>query len=387
MTTLSDTRAQIPDDDAEHARQHSLDQLSLVDTRSEERFDQIARMARRVFGVPIAAVTLLDHDRLWLKAAVGTDAQEAPRADTFCHRTVEQVQGGRQNPMVVSEDASLDPLFANLPMVVDGSVLFYAGYPLFGPGGHAVGAFCIFDAVPRTFDADQRVAFVEMAAWAQREIMRGDDMQRAAQVQRQLLPGTAPVVDGYEVDAVCEPAFQVGGDFYDMYPVPGGMMLTVADVMGKGTAAAIITASVRAVLRGISRTVASTGFGDLDLGRSMSLASTLLHDDLEPRIVSDVADKLWYPLWDAHIKLDHSVRTVPQALQVAAADLTASLGMLEARHIAGDVELSNLLIGGVRREWRNGIRGRFDELIEQTRGRWSRSGEIAHRAEDRKSVV
>ena len=96
-------------------------------------------------------------------------------------------------------------------------------------------------------------------------------------------------------------------------------------------------------------------YSDLDL--------ILLHDDLDPRIVSDVADKLWYPLWDAHIKLDHSVRTVPQALQVAAADMTASLGMLEARHIAGDVELSNLLIGGVRRQWRNGIRGRFDELI------------------------
>ncbi|WP_201265083.1 [protein-PII] uridylyltransferase [Rhodococcus sp. P1Y] len=114
-------------------------------------------------------------------------------------------------------------------------------------------------------------------------------------------------------------------------------------------------------------------YSDLDL--------ILLHDDMSHDIVADVADKLWYPLWDAHIKLDHSVRTVPQALQVAATDMTAALGMLEARHIAGDVELSNLLIGGVRREWRTGIRTRFDELITQTRSRWSRSGEIAHRAE------
>ncbi|MBY6411141.1 [protein-PII] uridylyltransferase [Rhodococcus sp. BP-252] len=114
-------------------------------------------------------------------------------------------------------------------------------------------------------------------------------------------------------------------------------------------------------------------YSDLDL--------VLLHDDMDPELVSEVADKLWYPLWDAHIKLDHSVRTVPQALQVASTDLTAALGMLEARHIAGDVELSNLLIGGVRREWRTGIRSRFDELITQTQSRWSRSGEIAHRAE------
>ena len=114
-------------------------------------------------------------------------------------------------------------------------------------------------------------------------------------------------------------------------------------------------------------------YSDLDL--------ILLHDDMDSEIVASVADALWYPLWDAHIKLDHSVRTVPQALHVASTDLTAALGMLEARHIAGDVELSNLLIGGVRREWRTSIRSRFDDLIAQTRSRWARSGEIAHRAE------
>ncbi|MGU3433543.1 [protein-PII] uridylyltransferase [Actinomycetes bacterium M1A6_2h] len=114
-------------------------------------------------------------------------------------------------------------------------------------------------------------------------------------------------------------------------------------------------------------------FSDLDL--------VLLHDDIDPALVSQVADQLWYPLWDAHIKLDHSVRTVAQALQVASQDLTAALGLLDARHIAGDVELSNLLIGGVRRQWRTGIRDRFDGLVDQTRTRWSRSGEIAHRAE------
>lgn len=114
-------------------------------------------------------------------------------------------------------------------------------------------------------------------------------------------------------------------------------------------------------------------FSDLDL--------VLLHDDVDPARVAEVADQLWYPLWDAHIKLDHSVRTVPQALRVASDDLIAALGMLEARHIIGDQELSNLLIGGVRREWRTGIRSRFDELIAQAQARWERNGEIAHRAE------
>ncbi|WP_332838633.1 [protein-PII] uridylyltransferase [Nocardia bovistercoris] len=127
--------------------------------------------------------------------------------------------------------------------------------------------------------------------------------------------------------------------------------------------------------------VAVGGLGRREMLPYSDLDLVLLHDNVDPTRVAEVADQLWYPLWDAHIKLDHSVRTVPQALRVAGEDLIAALGMLEARHIAGDVELSNLLIGGVRREWRTGIRTRFDELIAQAHTRWQRSGEIAHRAE------
>ncbi|TQM31407.1 [protein-PII] uridylyltransferase [Nocardia bhagyanarayanae] len=127
--------------------------------------------------------------------------------------------------------------------------------------------------------------------------------------------------------------------------------------------------------------VAVGGLGRREMLPYSDLDLVLLHDDVDPARVAEVADQLWYPLWDAHIKLDHSVRTVPQALRVANDDLIAALGMLEARHIVGDVELSNLLIGGVRREWRTGIRNRFDDLIAQAHARWQRSGEIAHRAE------
>ncbi|MCV7193924.1 [protein-PII] uridylyltransferase [Mycolicibacterium brumae] len=114
-------------------------------------------------------------------------------------------------------------------------------------------------------------------------------------------------------------------------------------------------------------------YSDLDL--------MLLYEESDQEVVSGIAESLWYPLWDANIRLDHSVRTVPEALRVASTDLTAALGLLEARHIAGDAELSQLLIGGARRQWRSGITGRFAELVETTQGRWSRCGEIAHRAE------
>ncbi|MGH3968016.1 MAG: [protein-PII] uridylyltransferase, partial [Mycobacterium sp.] len=114
-------------------------------------------------------------------------------------------------------------------------------------------------------------------------------------------------------------------------------------------------------------------YSDLDL--------LLLHDSLPAEFVARIADQLWYPLWDANIGLDHSVRTIAETLEVADGDVSAGLAMLDARPIAGDEQLSAALIGGVRRQWRAKIPYRFGELVEATHSRWRRSGEIAHRAE------
>lgn len=127
--------------------------------------------------------------------------------------------------------------------------------------------------------------------------------------------------------------------------------------------------------------VATGGLGRREMVPYSDLDLTLLHADMPAETVTKVAELLWYPLWDANIRLDHSVRTVPEALQVAGSDISAGLAMLEARHIAGDEDLSSRLIGDARRQWRTGIAPRFDELVEHTRSRWQRSGQIAHRAE------
>src|SRR5690349_10800730 len=127
--------------------------------------------------------------------------------------------------------------------------------------------------------------------------------------------------------------------------------------------------------------VATGGLGRGELVPYSDLDLTLVHDNLPDDVVAEVAQHLWYPLWDANIRLDHSVRTVSEATKVAAEDISAGLAMLEVRHIAGDADLSSLLVGGARRQWRTGIASRFDELVEHTRQRWERSGEIAHRAE------
>ncbi len=127
--------------------------------------------------------------------------------------------------------------------------------------------------------------------------------------------------------------------------------------------------------------IATGGLGRREMVPYSDLDLMLLHDDMPAETVTAVAEMLWYPLWDANIRLDHSVRTPTEALQVAGSDISAGLGMLEARHIGGDAALSAQLVSGARRQWRVGIAGRFEDLVAQTRSRWQRSGQIAHRAE------
>ncbi|HET6502667.1 MAG TPA: [protein-PII] uridylyltransferase [Amycolatopsis sp.] len=114
-----------------------------------------------------------------------------------------------------------------------------------------------------------------------------------------------------------------------------------------------------------------TPFSDLDL--------VLVHNQ-NPK-VGEIADALWYPLWDARIGLDHAVRTPGEALQVASEDLRTAMGLLDARHLAGDGELTGRLVAAARDQWRRTARKRLPELVESARKRWQRSGELAQSAE------
>jgi len=125
--------------------------------------------------------------------------------------------------------------------------------------------------------------------------------------------------------------------------------------------------------------VAVGALGRRELAPYSDLDLLLLHDGKGD--VTALADALWYPLWDARIGLDHSVRTVGQAVGVAATDLRAAFGLLEARWVAGDADLAGELGAAVRTAWRAGIRGRVEEIIETAEHRWSRNGDVAHRVE------
>lgn len=241
--------------EVEAGRLRSLGQLHVLNTPPEDRFANVTRMARVALGVPMSAINLMDRDRQWCKQFSGDSEPDfnVPRDQSVCRATIARAYEKPDDPALIYEDLA-DSEFAELPAIADeGGVRFYAGFPLFGPGGHPVGTFCIYDTQSRRLSKQDRATFGELAAWAQRELENSDDLQRAAEVQHQLLPPANADLPGYTLATLFESAFAVAGDFYDHYSVPGGISITVADVMGKGLGSAIVAANVRSSLRGASR--------------------------------------------------------------------------------------------------------------------------------------
>lgn len=120
--------------------------------------------------------------------------------------------------------------------------------------------------------------------------------------------------------------------------------------------------------------VAVGGYGRGELSPRSDLDVLLLH---EGPIAPDLPERIWYPVWDAGARLDHAVRTPAEARAVAAADLKAQLGLLDARHLAGDPALTAALRTAVLTDWRAGAPARLPELRELTRERAERHGELS----------
>lgn len=130
----------------EEVRLQSLYDLGVLDSAAEPRFDRITQLAADMFGAPIALVSLVDEKRQWFKSRVGIDATETPRDVAFCAHAIQQ----SPNSVMVVENATLDPRFADNPFVTgDPDVRFYAGATLTTSDGENVGTLCVIDDRPR----------------------------------------------------------------------------------------------------------------------------------------------------------------------------------------------------------------------------------------------
>ena len=97
----------------ESTRLDTLRSLNILDSRPEERFDRLTRIARRLFDVPAALIRLVDEERLWYKSAQGIEIRETPRDVSFCGHAI------LEDDLLVVPDALLDDRFSDNPLVLN----------------------------------------------------------------------------------------------------------------------------------------------------------------------------------------------------------------------------------------------------------------------------
>ncbi|EOV9619292.1 sensor domain-containing diguanylate cyclase [Cronobacter dublinensis] len=147
----------IPENEEERLK--SLYMMDLLDTRDDERFERLTRVAKKLFQVPVALISLLDRDRQWLLACQGLNTRETTRDVSFCGHAILQ-----EGPFIVN-DARLDERFHDNPLVTgEPFIRFYAGYPVRLPDGAVVGTLCLIDSMPREF-SDEDVATLKDLAF------------------------------------------------------------------------------------------------------------------------------------------------------------------------------------------------------------------------------
>jgi diguanylate cyclase (GGDEF)-like protein len=149
----------------ERQRIATLRSLKILDTPPEERFDRVTRLARRVFNVPIALVSLVDEERQWFKSCQGLEVSETPRGISFCGHAIM-----RDDPLIVP-DALEDERFQDNPMVTGTpNIRFYAGYPLNAPDGSKLGSLCIIDRKPRRVSSEDVNALATLGRLIESEL-------------------------------------------------------------------------------------------------------------------------------------------------------------------------------------------------------------------------
>ena len=134
----------------ESDRLQALRQYSILDTPSEQVYDDITSLAAFICDVPIALISLIDADRQWFKSKVGLEVSETSRDISFCAHAI------LDNRIMVVRDALYDERFANNDLVTCApNIRFYAGVPLITADGYPLGTLCVIDHQPRDLSPAQ----------------------------------------------------------------------------------------------------------------------------------------------------------------------------------------------------------------------------------------
>lgn len=147
-------------------RLQALRKAGHLDTPIEERFERITRLAQRLLGVPIAAISLVDADRQWFKSIQGLNTTETSRAVSFCGHAI------LDSRVMVVPDARVDERFASNPLVTgEPRVVFYAGCPIQSEDGCNIATLCVIDHKAREMSDEDVQVLRDLASLAEAELM------------------------------------------------------------------------------------------------------------------------------------------------------------------------------------------------------------------------
>ena len=131
----------------------------ILDTPPDGAFDRVTALAARLFSVPVAIVSIVDHDRIWFKSHYGLEVKQISRDPGLCASAI------LQDDLWVVENAPEDPRTLLNPLVAgEFGLKFYAGVPLKTRSGHNLGTLCILDFEPRALTAEDHANLRDLAA-------------------------------------------------------------------------------------------------------------------------------------------------------------------------------------------------------------------------------
>lgn len=145
-------KALLPDNEVQRLK--ALHDYDVLDTPSEQAYDDLTLLATQICQTPSAGIILIDENRQWLKSQVGLSFTETSRDIAFCAHAILHA-----DKVLEVRDAQLDPRFADNPLVTgDPHMRFYFGVPLVTADGLALGTLCVIDRVPRELSESQKHA-------------------------------------------------------------------------------------------------------------------------------------------------------------------------------------------------------------------------------------
>lgn len=201
----------------------------ILDPQHDERLNGICKLTKQLCNVPIAMVTLIGDTEQLIRARVGTGIRRTPRHEAFCAYTI------LDSKIMVVRDAALDPRFRDNFLVTDKGFRFYAGAPLISKSGHALGALCAVDTIPRdltmvqaqslTLLAEQVVGLLEVSDSAANVLEATDRNLTQARRHLDSVVSTARVI-----------LFAIDDEGFILYlegPVVADLKLICTDPVGK----------------------------------------------------------------------------------------------------------------------------------------------------------